>query len=77
MTIKDWKKTKGKTFWFRPNPYTVWTKKDKNVVYVIETGKYENYYYVSIDKNYKDIVDKTFKTKAQGIKFAKNYMRTH
>ena len=68
MTIKDWKKIKGKLQWYNESSYQYIIIKKTNEVLVQSetgTGRFLTQY------------DKKFKTKSAALKFAKSYMRKH
>ena len=64
MAIKDWKKIKGYT--------NGWRKEDKRLV----VRPFYHYYSIELWKDGKSS-SRTFKTKSQALKFAKEYMRKH
>jgi hypothetical protein len=72
MALKDWKKNtkfkSGKLEWIRND------KKDY-LVYDYENYKYHEYRHFVW--NQRNTTNKSFKTKAQALAFAKTYMRTH
>jgi hypothetical protein len=74
MALKDWKKEKGDTEWLHKN---IW---DYMVLVELWDGKYK----VFIDERplttftfTGKMKEKTFETKLQALKFAKEYMRKH
>lgn len=68
--LKDWKKI-GVNHWKKYKPINldliIFKNMSSDVWNVTVKQFYSNYYYV----------DKKFKTKAQAMKFAKDYMRKH
>lgn len=72
MALKDWGKKE-----FGSSGQLVYKKDDKHI-YIILT--HDKDWYVSADRDYFKHIsfnDKTFKTKAQAMTYAKNYMRSH
>jgi len=69
MALKDWKKAKG----------NVWINEKNNSI--IDFGKgifqYKEKYILNIFKDNKRIVNKSFKTRLQALKYAKAYMKKH
>ena len=69
MALKDWEKAKG----------NVWINEKNNSI--IDFGKgifqYKEKYILNIFKDNKRIVNKSFKTRLQALKYAKAYMKKH
>lgn len=82
MALKDWKKNKKeKHTWHKENPKTwqFWTIQVYTTagLYISKLNKDLKGWIVEISGSDISRITKQFKTKAQALKYAKQYMRSH